>query len=184
MYYEGGIRVPMFAYWPGQIEAGATVDEPVISTDFYPTFLELAEAEAPREYPLDGESLLPLFKGGKALKRDALYWHFPAYLESYEGLQSDSRDTIFRTRPVSVIRKGDWKLMMFHEEWVLDGGRENLDSNNAVELYNLKNDLCEVNNLTMDEPEKREELLEQLIMWQNKIKAPIPKEPNDAYSKN
>lgn len=184
MYYEGGIRVPMFAYWPGQIQAGNTVDEPVISTDFYPTFLELADAKSPRKYPLDGESLVPLFNGDEDLKREVLYWHFPAYLESYEGLQSDSRDTIFRTRPVSVIRKGDWKLLMFHEEWVLDGGKQNMNTNNAIELYNLKSDISEEQNLADTATKKRDELLKQLIRWQKKIKAPIPKEPNDAYVKN
>ena len=181
MYYEGGIRVPMFAYWPGHIEAGTTTDEPVISTDFYPTFLELAGTEPPSGYPLDGKSLVSLFDGNASLKREALYWHFPAYLQSYEGLQSDSRDTIFRTRPVSVIRKGDWKLLMFHEEWVLDGGREMLEENQAIELYNLKHDIGEANNLAIAEPEKREELLDQLLRWQKKIKAPIPTQANDAY---
>jgi arylsulfatase A-like enzyme len=183
MYYEGGIRVPMFAYWPGKIEAGATTDEPVISTDFYPTFLELAGAKPPSGYPLDGKSLVPLFNGSESLNREALYWHFPAYLESYEGLQSDSRDTIFRTRPVSVIRKGDWKLMMFHEEWVLDGGRKNLESNDAVELYNLKNDSREANNLAITKPGKRDELLKQLIDWQQDINAPVPTQANHAYEK-
>ena len=65
-------------------------------------------------------------------------WHFPAYLQAYNGLKEDSRDPDFRTRPVSVIRKDEWKLLMFHEEWSLDGGIKNLASNNAVELYNLK----------------------------------------------
>jgi len=48
---------------------------------------------------------------------------------------------------VRVIRKGDWKLLMFHEEWVLDGGVRNILENNSVELYNLETDLSERNNL-------------------------------------
>lgn len=181
MYYEGGIRVPMFAYWPGQIEGGTTTDEPVISTDFYPTFVKLANAKAPPNYVLDGKSLVPLFNGKSSLQREALYWHFPAYLESYEGLRADSRDTTFRTRPVSVIRKGDWKLLMFHEEWVLDGGREKLEQNRAIELYNLDNDASEDNNLVMSQPAKRDELLDELLRWQREINAPIPTQANDAY---
>ena len=182
MFFEGGIRVPMFAYWPDKIKGGATCHDPVISTDFYTTFLELAGAESPANYPLDGESMVALFDGNKSINRDALYWHFPAYLESYEGMRQDSRDTIFRTRPVSVIRKGDWKLLMFHEEWVLDGGREKIDTNNAIELYNLKNDLGEKIDLAQTEIEKRNELLDQLINWQQEIKAPIPTEANPDYS--
>jgi len=181
MFYEGGIRVPMFAYWPGKIEGNTTCEVPVIGTDFYTSFLELAGAKHPINYPLDGKNIVPLFKGKKSIKRDALYWHFPAYLQSYEGLQNESRDSVFRSRPVSVIRKGDWKLLMFHEEWVLDGGREKMDSNNAIELYNLKNDIGEKYNLAETETKKRDELLEQLINWQGEIKAPIPTNANPEY---
>lgn len=183
MFFEGGIRVPMFVYWPKTIKRNTKCDVPVIGTDFYPTFVELAGANYPENYPLDGKNILPLFQGGKSIGRDGLYWHFPAYLQSYEGLQNESRDTIFRSRPVSVIRKDDWKLLMFHEEWVLDGGRENIDSNNAIELYNLKNDIGEKNNLAETETKKRDELLEQLINWQNEIKAPIPSIANHEYRK-
>jgi arylsulfatase A-like enzyme len=182
MFYEGGIRVPMFAYWPDKIEGGTTCYDPVIGTDFYTTFIELAGAKSPDNYPLDGKSIVPLFDGKKSINREAIYWHFPAYLNSYEGLRDESRDTTFRTRPVSVIRKGDWKLLMFHEEWVLDGGRKKMDTNNSIELYNLKNDLGEKNNLVKTETKKRDELLDQLLGWQSEIKAPIPTKPNEAYS--
>jgi arylsulfatase A-like enzyme len=181
MFYEGGIRVPMFVYWPEKIESNTRCDEPVIGTDFYTSFLELAGAEHPENYPLDGKSIVPLLTGKRSIERDALYWHFPAYLQAYEGLQNESRDSVFRTRPVSVIRKGDWKLLMFHEEWVLDGGRENIDTNNAIELYNLKDDIGEKFNLVKSEPGIRDELLEQLIHWQKEIKAPIPHEANREY---
>lgn len=184
MFYEGGIRVPMFAYWPGKIKAGTTCNDPVISTDFYTSFLELAGAKRPENYPLDGENIIPLFKGDKTINRDAIYWHFPAYLNSYEGLRDASRDTTFRTRPVSVVRKGDWKLLMFHEEWVLDGGRKKLTTNNAVELYNLKSDIGETTNLVKTEIKKRDELLDQLMGWQNEINAPIPTKRNDEYREN
>ncbi len=183
MFYEGGIRVPMFVCWPGKIEENTTCDVPVVGIDFYPTFLELAGAKQPEAYPLDGQSIIPLLKGKKRMDRDAIYWHFPAYLNAYEGLLDDSRDTIFRTRPVSVIRKGDWKLLMFHEEWVLDGGMDKMATNNSIELYNLKEDISENNNLTHVKTEKRDELLEQLIRWQNGIHAPIPEKENPEYIK-
>ena len=181
MFYEGGIRVPMFAYWPGKIKGGTKCDDPVISTDFYPTIIELAGVKHPDNYPLDGKSIVPLLSDNKSIGRDAIYWHFPAYLQAYNGLQDESRDRIFRTRPVSVIRKGDWKLLMFHEEWVLDGGRDNIDMNNSIELYNLSNDIGEKNNLVKTETKKRDELLDQLIDWQNQIEAPIPTIPNQEY---
>ncbi len=180
MYYEGGIREPMFVYWPGKIKSGSVCDVPVISTDFYPTFLEIAGLEKPENYILDGASVLPLLKGEKSINRDKLFWHFPAYLESYAGLKEDSRDTLFRTRPVSVIRKGDWKMLMFHEEWVLDGGRGKISENNAVELYNLKTDIGEQKNLSNIEIEKRDELLDELLLWLKETDATIPADANSA----
>lgn len=96
-------------------------------------------------------------------------------------MKKESRDTLFRSRPVSVIRKGDWKLLQFHEEWVLDGGRENLAENNAVELYNLAGDIGETTNLAAIETDKRDELLNDLITWQQEIGAPIPMEVNPEY---
>ncbi|MEQ8337581.1 MAG: sulfatase [Cyclobacteriaceae bacterium] len=181
MYYEGGIREPMFAYWPGKIKAGSSNDEPVISTDFYPTFLELTGQAAPEDYPLDGESIVPLISGEASMNRESLFWHFPAYLEAYAGLKEESRDSIFRTRPVSVIRKGDWKLLLFYEEWVLDGGRDQITTNNAVELYNLSNDIGETNNLSNKEVEKRDELLDELLAWIDETGAPVPTEANGDY---
>jgi arylsulfatase A-like enzyme len=182
MYYEGGIRVPMLAYWPGTIEPDSTCEEPVMGVDFYPTFLQLAGISAPQSYELDGTSILPLLKGEKTLGRGPLFWHFPAYLQAYKGMTDESRDPLFRTRPVSVIRKQDWKLLMFHEEWALDGGRENVGRNNSLELYNLKDDLSERNNLANTDTSKRDELLEELLDWQKNIKAPVATRPNPDYS--
>lgn len=181
MYYEGGIREPMFAYWPKTVKPGTVCEEPVIGIDFYPTFLDLADIDEPEGYLLDGKSIAPLLSGEKTIDREAIFWHFPAYLQSYEGMKDESRDTIFRTRPVSVIRKGDWKLLQFHEAWVLDGGREGIPENNAVELYNLSDDIGENNNLAAVKTAKRDELLNDLLKWQEEIGAPVPTEINPEY---
>jgi len=71
-----------------------------------------------------------------------------------KGRELDVR-TGFRTRPVTVIHKGDWKLHLFHEEWQLDGGREKLATNHAVELYHLKEDIGERNDLATTNIAKR-----------------------------
>jgi hypothetical protein len=102
-------------------------------------------------------------------------------LEAYSGLTEDSRDPIFRSRPVSVIRKGDWKLLQFHEEWVLDGGKEKISTNNSVELYNIKNDIGETKNLCNVEVRKRDELLDQLLKWQKETGAKIPTVANNEF---
>jgi len=181
MFYEGGIREPMFVYWPGTVKSGTVCDVPVISTDFYPTFIEIAGLQPQEDYLLDGLSILPLLEGQKSLPRESLFWHFPAYLEAYSGLMEDARDTLFRSRPVSVIRKGDWKLLLYYEEWVLDGGSEKIETNNSVELYNIANDPGEANNLCNIEPEIRDELLDELLRWLKDTEAPVPQYANPEY---
>ncbi len=178
-YYEGGIREPFIAYWPGVIKPGATNTTPIHNVDLYPTFLAVAGAKVPANKTLDGESLLPLFKGDGKLKRQAIFWHFPGYLDDpvIRG-----RDSVFRTRPVSVIRKGDWKLHLYHEEWQLDGGREKLATNNAIELYNIAADIGERNNLANTNKTKRDDLLGDLLQWFKATNAPLPTEKNAQYA--
>ena len=181
LYYEGGIRVPLIARWPGVTTAGATCDVPITNADLYPTFLDAAAARVPEGKTLDGESMVPLLRGGDGLKRQAVFWHFPGYLDAPN---SGSRDQIFRTRPVTVIRKGRWKLHLFHEEWMLDGGRQTLDTNNAVELYDLETDIGETSDLALQEKAKRDELLDDLLAWTERVGAPLPSQPNPKYDPN
>ncbi|MEO6246919.1 MAG: sulfatase-like hydrolase/transferase, partial [Opitutaceae bacterium] len=182
-YYDGGIREPFIVRWPGVTQPGSCSDVPVINVDFFPTFLAAAGAPVPAGKELDGESLLPLLKREGPLKRDAIFWHFPGYLSQpvIRGRDLDVR-TGFRSRPVSVIRQGDWKLHLFLEEWVLDGGRAKLATNHAVELYNLKDDLGERVDLANTQPAKRDELLDRLLAWHQSVHAPIPTEPNPKYA--
>lgn len=181
-YYEGGIREPMIVRWPGVVKAGTTCSVPVINVDFYATFAALAGAKLPSDRLLDGANLLPLFEGKSSLDREAIYWHFPGYLD---GPVPRGRDPVFRTRPVSVIRKGDWKLHLYHEEWLLDGGREKLASNRAVELYNIADDQGETNDQGASNPSKRDELLGDLLAWIERVPAPLPTErnPNEGAAK-
>jgi arylsulfatase A-like enzyme len=169
MYYEGGIRVPMIALWPGVIGPGTVCEEPVMQIDLFPTYLELAKAKIEKE--LDGESLLLLLKQNGNLTRESIYWHMPGYLDRSK---SGARDKNFRTRPVSVIRKGKWKLHLYLEEWILDGGIEKIDTNRAVELYNIDKDISEKNDLALQRKDVRDELLNDLLNWHKRVKAPIP----------
>ncbi len=171
-YYEGGIREPWVMRWPGVTAPGAHCGTPVISQDLYPTFLDAAGAPPPAGVALDGESLMPLLRGGEALKREALFWHFPGYLDHPVRR---GRDPVFRTRPVTVVRKGDWKALLYHEEWLLDGGRAGLPANGAVELYDLKSDPGERRDLAASHPGKREELVRAITAWWTATDAPLPK---------
>jgi len=159
-YYEGGIRVPFFINWPGVVKPGVS-EEPIIGVDIYPTLLGIAGAKQP-EQPLDGLNLVPLFKGEvQDLGGRPLYWHFPAYLQSYRGTTNEQRDPLFRTRPCGVIRKGRFKLHEYFE----DGG---------LELYDLTNDIRERKNLADEMPDKRDELHQLMKTWRQEIGAPVP----------
>ena len=177
-YYEGGIREPFVVRWPGVIKAGSRSSVPISFVDLFPTFLDAAGAALPDGKQLDGESLSPLLKQTGELKREAIFWHFPGYLNSSVNR---GRDPVLRTRPVSVIRKGDWKLHLYHEEWQLDGGREAIDSNNAVELYNMSQDIGERHNLARQDRAKRDELIDDLLAWFDSTDALLPEKANPKY---
>jgi len=75
-----------------------------------------------------------------------------------------------------------WKLHLYHEEWQLDGGREKLATNHAVELYNLAEDIGERNDLANGNSAKRDELLGDLFTWLESTDALVPTQPNPAYA--
>ncbi len=163
--YEGGTREPFIVRWPGVTQPETTCDVPTIHVDIYPTLLELCSASQPN-HVLDGESLVKLFQNPNAsLKRDAIFQHFPGYLGSGPGL--------WRTKPVSLIQMGDWKLMEY-----LEDGR--------LELYHLRNDLGETKNLAEAMPEKAKQMHDRLIAWRKEIHAPMPTKnvPNAPANKN
>jgi arylsulfatase A-like enzyme len=155
MLYEGGVRVPWIARWPGRIKPGTTCDEPILSVDLYPTLLDLAGGKAPSNYPLDGVSFTKLLFSDGTAKLDprAIYWHFPGYLGSGKD--------VWRTTPVGSIRLGDWKLLEF-----LEDGR--------LELYNLREDVGEKKNLASAMPDKVKELHAKMKAWRVEVKAPMP----------
>jgi len=133
--YEGGIRVPMIASWPGVIKAGSITDHPSAFWDILPTFCEIAGADIPSG--IDGISLLPTLLGESQPKHDWLYWEF------YErgGKQA--------------IMEDNWKLVKLN---VRDPEKETI-----TELYDLNTDPSEENNLASDNPEIVERLESNLL---------------------
>ena len=75
--YEGGLRVPMIVRWPGRVAAGTVSSDPGYFADWFPTLCEVAGLERPEG--LDGTSLWPVMKGGKASPRKPMVWVFPEY---------------------------------------------------------------------------------------------------------
>jgi arylsulfatase A-like enzyme len=151
--YEGGTRVPFIVRWPGKTKPGTTCETPATHVDILPTFLALAGAEMPRQ-PLDGENLVPLLCDPAArLTRDAIFAHMPGYLGAGENT--------WRTTPVSVVISGDWKLMEFLED-------------HRLELYNLRDDISERNNLATTQPDKAKDLRAKLNAWRTATGAKMP----------
>ncbi|WP_417847697.1 sulfatase [Thalassoglobus sp.] len=165
MLYEGGIREPFLCRWDGVTKPGSRCDEPIIGIDLYPTFLEMTGTAKPNDYELDGRSIVPLLKDPQSsLNREAIFWHFPCYLQG----KGDPQRGPFRTTPAGAIRKGDWKLI----EWFETGHRE---------LYNLREDLGETRNLMESRPEIANDLYQSLLAWREEVHAPIPRTPNPKY---
>ncbi len=169
--YEGGVRIPMLVKYPGANAGNSICSVPVIQTDFWPTFYELATGKKHSGAGLDGTSVLPLFKGLEApqLLERSLFWHFPYYHP--EGSTKSGEKTLIGvedgyisvTNPQSAIRKGKYKLLYFYED-------------KRVELYDLNNDLQEKNDLSRTFPEIAGRLKEELMDYLTMVKARLPRE--------
>ncbi len=154
--YEGGTREPLIVRYPPLIQPNSICNTPVTSPDFYPTLLELAGLTvANEEARLDGISLTPLLTGQGQLSRDAIFWHYPHY-----GNQGGT--------PGSSVRRGDWKLIEFFED-----GR--------LELYNLRDDIGEQNNLATTDPARAQRLHMLLDDWRKRVNALAPS-PNPSWT--
>jgi arylsulfatase A-like enzyme len=153
--YEGGTRVCQIARWPGVVRPRTRCFTPVTSTDFYPTFLKAAGLPLRPQQHCDGVSLMPLLRGKDALKRQAIFWHYPHY--SNQG-----------GAPAASVVSGDWKLVQLFED-------------NRIELFNLRADPSEQVNRAAAEPTRARRLLGLLKAWQRQVEAKFP-EPNPDYA--
>lgn len=142
--YEGGVRVPMIVFDP---EAKPRVEDyPVASIDFLSTVAAYAGATAPSG--IDGISLRDLIRDARRPTARELYWHYPHY--SNQG-----------GYPGGSVREGDWKLIENYE-------------NGVLELYNLKDDIREENDLSHQQLAKARELHAKLSAWRKRVGAKMP----------
>jgi len=127
--YEGGLREPTIIRWPGKIKP-AVIDTPIINLDFLPTLLTLAGVAYRSD--VDGMNIAPLLLGQRELAPRKFFWHFPHY--NNQG-----------GRPAGAVRDGDWKYITYYDTA-------------EVQLFNLKDDISEKNNLASNETTQAERL--------------------------
>ncbi len=123
--YEGGIRSPLIAWWPGVVEASTNSDHICAAWDIFPTFCDLAGVAVPDG--LDGLSLLPTLTGeGEQAKHESLYWEFHT------------------NNAVQAVRLGDWKGIRFNT---------GVDAEAPIRLFNLPDDVGETKDVAAKHPD-------------------------------
>lgn len=156
--YEGGTRVPLIIRWPGHIRAKITETTPVVSMDLLPTLTAIAGLRplAPQDPAApDGIDLSAFLTTGKKPSRDTFFWHYPHY-SNQKGF------------PAGSIRQGDWKLLESYDD-------------NHLELYNLRDDPSETQDLARTQPLLTDKLLTRLREWRKAVNAQPMGGPNPAY---
>jgi arylsulfatase A-like enzyme len=128
--YEGGIRVPTIARWPGRIRPGSTSSYAWSFEDFLPTAAEVAGAPAPKG--IDGVSIVPVLTGRSQRPKEYLYWEHPRYNNETKSFRQEI--------PMQALRRGDWKII-----------RPKPDG--PAELYRLSDDPAETRNLAASHPD-------------------------------
>ena len=154
--YEGGIRVPLIISWPRKIKNPLISKLMTSSIDFLPTILNVTNSGLDNKSVYDGIDISPVFSDkSNLIKRDELYWHYPHY-HSGSGME-----------PASAMRWKDYKLIQWHEPTIL-----NLEK--QIELYNLKLDPGEKNDLSQVEPEIAILMRNKLKNWIKEVDANMP----------
>lgn len=153
--YEGGIRIPLIAHWPGVVAGGRVVETPVSSYDLVPTLADLCGLGPVDQ--VDGINTAPAWRGTAEVPERTLFWHYPHYSNQ-------------RARPGGAIRKGNLKLIEFYET-----GRR--------ELFDVAQDRSESRNLAAERPDVVEALAAELVAWRQSVGA-ARMTPNPAFVPN
>lgn len=146
--YEGGLRVPFLVRWPGEVPAGRVDTQSIVTAvDMLPTFVEAAGAKLPQGYQSDGQSVLPLLKGGDIERDKPMFW------EWRYGKSTGKKSLL-------AVREGPWKLFVYR-------------NGEAPELYHLLQDRAETINLADEHPAMVKRMTALALAW----KATLPDTP-------
>ena len=148
--YEGGIREPTIAHWPGHIAAGGHANEPAMSMDLFPTFAAIGHCAVPKDLKLDGVDLSASITQGAPLPKRMLFWE--------RGTGVEMRNF---NRRLLAVRDGNWKLVRGKAE-------------NPLELYDLVSDPAERHNLASTQPEVVNRLQAAFEKWKADVYSDCP----------
>jgi hypothetical protein len=154
--FEGGVRVPCIISWPGVVKAGSTSDVRVQTEDYFPTFIEALGLQKVPGQIFDGVSVFPAWKGDTAFMRAPTFTYFPHDPGVPDWMP-----------PAVAVHDGDWKLIR-----IFNHGENN---QHRYQLYNLKIDLSETNNLALLEPVRVKELDAKIEAFLVDTKAVLPR---------
>jgi arylsulfatase A-like enzyme len=149
--YEGGVRVPFVAWWPGKTKSGVNDSTVVSSLDLVPTLAKLCGADLPIGYAPDGEDVSAALRGEAHKRTKPLYWEYGRNPKSFAFPKDDRHKS-----PNVAVRDGDWKLLV------------NADGTGA-ELFDLSNDRAESKNLAGDNPDVANRLADAALRWRKSV---------------
>jgi arylsulfatase A len=148
--WEGGMRVPAIAWWPGAIEPGIVTSALATTMDFLPTAADLAGATLPQDRVYDGHSLAPLMRGEVDAVRDLVFY--------------------YRDSDLYAVRKGPWKMHL----WTRDGyTRDPAVEHDPPLLYHLGHDPSEQRDVASEHPEVIQDLMREVERHQATV-TPVP----------
>jgi arylsulfatase A-like enzyme len=153
--FEGGLRSPLLAWWPGVLPAGATTHEFLTTLELLPTFAAAAGAKLPADLTLDGFDLLPVLQGRKKSPRAEMFWDWPPAFEA--------------------ARVGQYK-------WIAHTPRGRRGEVAATEeLFDLAADPSEKRNLAASQPEILARVKARYAQWRAEMDATEPRGPYRNY---
>jgi arylsulfatase A-like enzyme len=165
---EGGVRVPLIMHWPEHVPAGKTFEGIVSTTDLFPTFATVAAATVPDD--LDGVNLMPLLRATPAANKSPVHAHETlCWQQQVWSRPNERKPGPAYPQPAYnlAIRKGNWKAIK------LDQPFDGTNNTRAWELYDLRRDPAELNDVASEFPHVAKELSSEFFQWQQQMPKPL-----------
>jgi len=139
--FEGGIREPAIAWWPGRVPAGSVSRDVAITIDLFTTVLALGGVEIPKDRPIDGVNLVPVLEGKKPVAKRTLFF--------------------YRGDDLQAVRRGPWKLIYLKKSSASTRHFRPVRTN-SPQLFQIEHDPSEKVNLAKEHPEIVAELVKEI----------------------